>query len=73
MPLIAHEVPMSATPKTGRKQVRKAAKPVTETLLELAYFLHTTKVVGVRETPNEPRGQKSPHGRPQGEGSALAS
>lgn len=60
---------MNATKKTARKQV---GKPVTETLLELAYFLHTTKVVGTREV-SEPRREKAPKGRREGEGSALAS
>ncbi|VTR91614.1 unnamed protein product [Gemmata massiliana] len=62
---------MNATKKTRRKHV---AKPVTETLLELAYFLHATKVIGVRAVTSEPRRHSAPKGqRSKGEGSSLAS
>ena len=41
--------------KPRRKSARKLAKParpVTETLLELAYYLHTTKVIArVKQPP----------------------
>ena len=60
---------MSDSPRTNRKS---ATKPVTETLLELAYYLHTTKVIGMRKVTSELRRTK-PHGRPtKGEGSPLA-
>lgn len=38
---------MNATPAAARKsrQPRRATRPVTEVLLELAYLLHKTKVV----------------------------
>lgn len=42
----------TATPTARRKTARKnrpaPARPVTATLLELAYYLHTTRVVGSR-------------------------
>ena len=37
--------------KTGDKSSKTPARPVTSVLLELAYLMHATKVVGVRETP----------------------
>lgn len=46
---------MTATQKILRRNVARkvsVARPVTETLLELVYLMHTTRVVGVRETPN---------------------
>ncbi|QEG30298.1 hypothetical protein GobsT_51020 [Gemmata obscuriglobus] len=44
---------MTATQPTNRKNSKKAstARPVPAMLLELAYLMHATKVVGVRETP----------------------
>ena len=47
---------MTATqPTTANKNSTKASKgtarPVPQMLLELAYLMHATKVVGVRETP----------------------
>lgn len=58
---------MKAARKTRRQP---AAKPVTETLLELAYMLHATKVVGVRPA-TEPR-RPAPARRLAREGSPLA-
>lgn len=42
-----------------RKTANKPARPVTAVLLELAYQLHATKVVGVREVPAPTRGSHS--------------
>ena len=39
------------TTKTKDKPSKTPARPVTAVLLELAYLMHATKVVGVRETP----------------------
>ncbi|QEG32215.1 hypothetical protein GobsT_70670 [Gemmata obscuriglobus] len=49
---------MNATQKKTTKAARKPARPVTETLLELVYLMHTTKVVGRRE-PEAPRPGRS--------------
>lgn len=42
-----------------RKTANKPARTVTEVLLELAYQLHATKVVGVREVPAPTQGSRS--------------
>lgn len=41
--------------KTTGKSSKTPARPVTDVLLELAYLLHATKVVGRRETPSPRR------------------
>lgn len=42
-----------------RKTATKPARPVTAVLLELAYCLHATKVVGTRDVPAPTRGSRS--------------
>ena len=37
--------------KTSDKSSKTSTRPVPAMLLELAYLMHATKVVGVRETP----------------------
>ena len=41
---LEHEVPVIATPRRKRKAT-KPARPVTKVLLELAYYLNTSKVI----------------------------
>ena len=46
--MTATQVPAA---KVRNKSRKAAARPVPAMLLELAYLMHATKVVGVRETP----------------------
>ena len=41
----------TAARKTTDKSSKTPARPVTDVLLELAYLLHATKVVGRRDAP----------------------
>jgi hypothetical protein len=45
---------LPARRKTANKTDKTPTRPVAQMLLELAYHLHATKVVGVREVP-QPR------------------
>jgi hypothetical protein len=40
-----HEVPVITTKPRRKRKVTKPGRSVTDVLLELAYYLHTTKVV----------------------------
>ena len=66
------EVTMNATPRaprrnTTRKTRQTPLRPVPEILLELAYHLHTSKVVKCLPSPNSvARSQGSPKGRAGG-------
>lgn len=42
---------LPARRKTADASTQTPARPVAQVLLELAYLMHATKVVGVRETP----------------------
>lgn len=48
---------LPARRKTARPSAKKTtpARPVEQVLLELAYFLHATKVVGHRDAPASSR------------------